>query len=743
MLFSSLILASPADAMPREISASLEQGVRRFTLDNGMVVILKEEPAVPLATVQFWVGTGSSHEQEYLGAGLSHLIEHMIFKGTPTRGPAEITQTISDVGGMINAYTSLDRTVFYVDLPAEHWTVGFDVLADAIQNASFPEDEWQREKEVIIREMAMYRDNPDSEISRMLLETAYRVHPYRVPVIGHEDIFRKIDRDDILRFFKRHYSPDNMILVIAGGIDADRTEALVRRQFHGFERRARAPITLPREPAQLGERLTRRHGPHRVGRMEQSWHTVSLEHPDAPALDVLAIVTGSGRTGRLVSRIVEQAKLAHNIDAWSFAPAEPGLFGITAVFDPEREAELRQAINDEVASWSTSAFSAVEVEKASRMVLNRTLNDLQTVHGRARSLASGEFYTGSPLFLQTYLDRLDQVTPAALTEVARRYLAPERRTVALLMPETAAAARPEIRPAPVMPEARRTQLSGGLTLLTMEDSRLPLVNIVMTFNGGLRYEQEDNNGITSMLADLLTRGSQRRNAAQVAEIVDNRGASFTSFAGQNSFGLRIHCLKDDAAAMMELLSDSLINPGLAAGEVEKRRAIQLAQIAQQYESPLFLAQENLRQMLFPDHPYRFIPDGRPAAVEKITKADLAQWHRLLVVSGNAVLAVFGDITHDQALSLPQSREWLAPKQQTIIMQGFPGIRINDPRADALDMLQQIMSGLSSDLVINIRDKEGLAYFAGALHRPGVDPGIFAVYAGIEQPALARVQELMA
>ncbi|MCA1809730.1 MAG: insulinase family protein, partial [Lentisphaerae bacterium] len=593
MLFSSLILASPADAMPREISASLEQGVRRFTLDNGMVVILKEEPAVPLATVQFWVGTGSSHEQEYLGAGLSHLIEHMIFKGTPTRGPAEITQTISDVGGMINAYTSLDRTVFYVDLPAEHWTVGFDVLADAIQNASFPEDEWQREKEVIIREMAMYRDNPDSEISRMLLETAYRVHPYRVPVIGHEDIFRKIDRDDILRFFKRHYSPDNMILVIAGGIDADQTEALVRRQFQGFERRARAPIT----------------------------------------------------------RIVEQAKLAHNIDAWSFAPAEPGLFGITAVFDPEREAELRQAINDEVASWSTSAFSAVEVEKASRMVLNRTLNDLQTVHGRARSLASGEFYTGSPLFLQTYLDRLDQVTPAALTEVARRYLAPERRTVALLMPETAAAARPEIRPAPVMPEARRTQLSGGLTLLTMEDSRLPLVNIVMTFNGGLRYEQEDNNGITSMLADLLTRGSQRRNAAQVAEIVDNRGASFTSFAGQNSFGLRIHCLKDDAAAMMELLSDSLINPGLAAGEVEKRRAIQLAQIAQQYESPLFLAQENLRQMLFPDHPYRFIPDGRPAAVEKITKADLAQWHRLLVVSGNAVLAVFGDITHDQALSL--------------------------------------------------------------------------------------------
>ncbi len=775
MLCASLTLSPPlaqsaaAQAPAGAFPDNMQDGLSSFTMDNGMAVILRTERAAPVVSIQFWVGTGSAHEQDLLGAGLSHLIEHMIFKGTPARGPAEISRAISDVGGMINAYTSVDRTVFFVDLPSANWLTGFEILADALQNAAFPEDEWRREKEVIIREMAMCRDNPDNEVSRLLLEAAYRVHPYRVPVIGYEDIFRRLTREDLVAFFQRHYTPDNIILAVAGNIDPEQAAASIRATFKDFARRPRAPQALPQEPAQISPRAVRRSGPHKVGRMEQSWHTVALEHPDAPALDMLAIVTGSGRSARLVSRVVERDKLAHRIETWSFTPAEPGMFGISAVFDPEHETALCAAVYEEIRAWQQGPFSRAETEKARRIVINRIMQEWQTAHGQARNLASGLFYAGDPLFLQTYLRRLNQVAPEDLGRVAQRYLAPAGRTSAILLPEAPPAAQPSIPPAVVVPTVQKTVLSCGLPLLTMENRRLPLVNICVALQGGLRYETPANNGISCMMAELLTRGSPGRSAEQIAELVDNRGGSFTAFAGQNSFGLQAQCLSEDAEIFMELLAEGLLNPVFDAPELEKRRSVQTAMIAQQRESPVFLAQQLLRQMLFPEHPYRFTPEGQAETVAQITVQDLRAHHARLVTGGNAVLAIFGDIAHDRAaalaekhlhaiargpgpavernataaaIKLPAARTQLAPKEQTIIMQGFPGVSLTDPRLEALNILQTILSGLSSDLMINIRDKEGLAYFAGAINRPGMEPGFFAVYAGIHHPALERVKQLI-
>lgn len=772
MLYSSFAFTAGAEAYGADASThNQNSGLSRFVLDNGMKVILLAERTAPVVSIQFWVGTGSSHEDELLGAGLSHLIEHMIFKGTPTRGPAEISRAISDVGGLINAYTSIDRTVFFTDLPAANWQTGFEILADALRHAAFPEDEWQREKEVIIREMAMYRDNPASEVSRMMLETAYRVHPYRVPVIGYEDIFRQLTREDLLNFFQRHYTPDNMILAIAGDIDIKAATEIIKTTFKDFARRPRAPLVLPPEPAQISPREDRRTGPHQVGRLEQTWHTVSLEHPDAPALDMLAVITGGGRSARLVNRAVERDKLAHSISTWSFTPAEPGLFGISAVFDPVQEDALCAAIDDEVRSWRQGLFTTEETEKARRIVLNRVLQERQTAHGQAQNLASGEFYAGDPLFTEHYLQRLNQVTPEDLQRVAQTYLTPHGHSRVFLLPQSAEAKPAEIPPATIMPTVLKTVLSSGIPLLTLENRRLPLVNICVALHGGLLHETPENNGITSMMAELLTRGSPGRSADKIADITDSRGGTFSAFSGQNSFGLQAQCLTDDVEIFMELLAEGLLRPVFEEAEIEKRRQIQLAMIAQQAESPVFLAQQSLRQMLFPlGHPYRFMPEGQLETVAHITAGDLRAYHTRMTVSGNVVLAIFGDIAPDRAaalaekyfrafpggprpalemaataaeIKLPNEQIQTVPKEQTILIQGFPGVALSDQRADALTMLQSILSGLSSDLMINIRDKEGLAYFAGAIHQPGVEPGLFAVYAGIQQNALERVKQLIA
>lgn len=264
---------------PVDVLKASNQGICRLVLDNGLIVLLKEDRSAPLVAMQFWVGAGAIHEDENLGGGLSHYLEHMIFKGTPTRGPGQISKEIADAGGDINAYTSNDRTVFHATLPAERWQVGLDVLTDAIFNPAFPEDEWEREREVILREYDMGEDDPNRVFNKLAWETAFRVHPYRVPVIGWRDILVTMTRDDLMAYHRRHYSPDNMILAIAGDRPLAELETTVRERLADIPRRARQPEGIPAEPTQLAERVGRKTGAYEITRIAWVFHATDLADP--------------------------------------------------------------------------------------------------------------------------------------------------------------------------------------------------------------------------------------------------------------------------------------------------------------------------------------------------------------------------------------------------------------------------------------------------------------------------------
>ncbi len=748
---------------------ALEQSnaqVQRFVLDNGMICLVKEDHSAPVAAVQIWVGSGAVHEDEFLGGGLSHFVEHMIFKGTPTRAPGAIMREASDLGGKINAYTAQDRTVFHLTLPARHWSAALDILADAVMHAAFPADEWAREQEVILREMAMGRDNPGRVVSELLWSTAYRVHPYRVPVIGYESVFRARTREDLLSYFHSRYTPDNMIAVITGDVPGPEVAARLRAVFAPFARRARRPVLLPAEPPQLAPRLARQSGAYEVARLSWAYHTVPLSHPDAPALDVLAALVGHGRSSRLVQALREKQKLVYEIDAWSAAPQDPGLFGVDAVFDPAREAEVLQAIQAEVDTWAARRFPQREIAKVRRQVLVSELASLQSMEGQANSLASGEFYAGNPRFAELYLRSINEVTAAQLQAVVRRYLTPENRSLAVLAPETAAPAAAAASAAVVKPPVKQA-LTCGVPLIVREDHRLPLVYVCAAVGGGLLTETPATSGITQLASDLLVRGTERRTAEELARRVEQLGASLTPFAGRNSFGLLGSCLAQDAEALLDLFSDGLLNAACPPDEVEKQRTIQLAAIQQQREQPMFIAEEALRQTIHRGHPYQGALEGRTESVKALTPDILRRHLQRHIVRGNLVLAIFGDITPARARllaernfknlrlgtspigplppaepQLPASLTLREPRQQTIVLLGFPGLRVADPRSDALALLDEMMSGLSSDLGTEVREKRGLVYYVGASNRPGLEPGMFMLYAGTRAGQEADVVRLM-
>ncbi len=749
---------------PIESLQAAQAGIRRVVLENGLVVLLKQDRSAPLVAVQYWVHAGSIHEGAQLGGGLSHYLEHMVFKGTAKRGPGQVSKEIADIGGEINAYTSNDRTVFHVVLPSAHWLVGLDVLTDAVFHPSFPAEEWEREREVILREVDMGEDDPMRVFSRLVNETAFRVHPYRVPVIGWRDILTTMNRDHLVAYHQRHYSPDNMVLCIVGDVPLDDMEAAVRAHMDHIPRTPREPVWIPPEPPQLAEQTGRKTGPYNVTRVGWVFHGTDLADADAPALDVLASVVGSGRSSILVKKFREEQRLVLDIEAWNYTPCEPGLFGITFECEPEQETAAVAALRAEVATWPQTLMDSVRIEQARREVLAGAIQNLATMEGQASTFATGEFYTGDPRFNETYLDLVQRVTPADLQRVAQKYLRPENGSLAVLAPTAEETAPPPTATTDDL-AIQLTTLPNGLRLLVREDPRLPMAYVAAVIGGGVLGETSGQAGISQLTAELLLRGTSAHSAAELASRLESRAVSLNAYSGRNTYGLNAAGLGEDLPLMLSTVAECLLDSQFPADELEKQRTFQLADIQRALEKPMAHAQQMVRDAFFPGHPYQYSSLGNEPSVSALTRDQVVAHHRRLLVGSNVIIAVFGNVDATAVAAqveaawatlptgsaptwpaLPQTvmesvqLEKELPFKQTVIVEAWRGIAAGDPREDALSVLADTLSGLSSDLFIEVRDKRGLAYYTGASQLTGPVGGLFMIYSGTTPAGRAAVCE---
>src|SRR5213075_1332974 len=276
-LKAAATMASPAISFPPNTA-------QRWTLANGLTLIVQEDRSAPVASVQAWCAAGSTTEDKHLGAGLSHILEHMLFKGTKTRSTNEIAQKIQDVGGYINAYTSFDRTVFWIDVPKDGIATAVDVLADAMVNSTLPTEEYQKEQEVIRREFAMGSDDPDRVVGLRLFATAYQRHPYRFPVIGEIEIYNQLTQEQVMQYYKTRYVPNILTFIVAGDVDAEKVRQQLTELFKPYPEQSLKPVFIPAEPPQLGLREVHQEFPTELTHLEFAWHIPEITNPDVPAL---------------------------------------------------------------------------------------------------------------------------------------------------------------------------------------------------------------------------------------------------------------------------------------------------------------------------------------------------------------------------------------------------------------------------------------------------------------------------
>ena len=736
---------------------------------NGLELVILEDDSAPVASVQAWVRTGSIHEGAWLGAGLSHFLEHMLFKGTATRGPQDFARGIQEKGGYINAYTSFEQTVYWVDIPAQNAAVAVELLADAVLNSTLPEAEFAKEQEVIRREFAMGNDDPDTIAGKQLFATAFAEHPFRHPVIGHRDLFDRLTRDDLHAYYRTRYAPNNVFFVIVGDVKADAIREQLGALFAPHARRPLPDVLIPREPVQMGRREQHTEFDTQLARLGLAWHAPEITHADIPALDLLAGVLGTGRSARFYRRLREGLALVHGVDAWCYTSSTAGLFGVDAVLDADKLDNATGEIQRMLDAVHTHGITPEELDKARRQFLSHHFHSLTTMRGKASSLGSNWLHARDVNFTHTYLAAVQRVTPDDLSRVARAHLTPDNLTVSSLIPAGTARKRTSSVTARRSGAVEKFTLSNGLRLLVREDDRLPLVSMVATFKCGLLAETSADNGIARLFARTLIKGTRTKSAEEIAQTIEATGGVLGTDSGNNSVSLSARVLQPDTRLGLELLADILLHANFPAAALDRERDAQLAAIKADDEEVTSAARNLLRARLFAGHPFAMPVLGTPATLASIKPDALTAFRDRHLTAANGVLSIFGAVSAREIRDLAESilaalprgvaslekipqphfpaasieAEAIMPKEQAVLMLGFPGVDIFSADALALELIDEACSDLGSRMFVRIREEMGLAYFVGSSNLAGLARGAFSFYAGTDPAKLAEVKAALA
>ena len=749
-----------------ELSFSRDQ-FRQFTMNNGLKVILEENKTSPVVSLQIWVKVGSADEKDE-EAGLCHFLEHMLFKGTEKRKVREAAREIESLGGTINAYTSFDQTVYHITMASRYAETGLDILSDAIQHSTLDSTELEREREVILEEIRRGEDDPSKRLFKQTLATLYHQHPYRRPVIGYEKTIRAIQRAEMVSFFKKWYVPNRMVLIVVGDFNINEMEGKVRNAFKEFKPSSESfPHRIP-EPSQKETRSIVSYGNLKETYLQIALPISSARDEDTPALDVLSQVLGGGESSRLVQKVKLEKGLVHSIYASSYTPKDPGALIIGATLPAENVERAVGAIFEEVNRLKTEGVTSEELHRVKVNIESNLIYDRQTVQGQAGKIGFYEVTSGDVQFEKEYMRRIALLQDKDIRRVLKKYFKSQQLTISILTPNEKAdyfktlslrASVEKLKAEEALVERHSSPfkivLDNGIRLIVKENPSLPLVTIQVSFLGGVRFEEEFQNGINSFLAVMVTKGTRNQSSLEIAKKVERMAGSLNGFSGYNSFGLTFTFLSQHFEEAFHLLTEVIRQPSFDREEMEKRRRLVLASIQQQEDELGRLVFKLFRKTLYEKHPYRMDPLGTLDSVQKITQNDLKEFYQRVALPENMVFTVVGDVNQNQvllavkkgfgdlkkeSLSTPsilqepplqtkRRAEIVKTKEQAHFVLGFLGISYHHPDRYALTVLEAAIAGQGGRLFSELRDKQSLAYALSFMAQPNLDPGFIGVYMG--------------
>lgn len=637
-------------------------------LANGLTIIVQENHAAPVATVRCAVkNTGSMHEGKYMGAGLSHVLEHVVAGGSTTkRTEDEIRELVDIFGGVTNAYTSINVTSYFIDCPSEYAETCIELIADSMQHVTFAEEEFDRELKVIQQELADGEVNRRRVMWKMLSETVYLESPARVPIIGYLDVLKQVTREQIMEFYREKYVPNNMIFAVVGDVDTEKVLAQVAMEYAGTPRGFEDDGVLPQEPQQVSPRFAMRQMDGNTVDIALAWPTVRLQDEEMYALDVLSYILAAGDSSRMVRDMQYEKQLVLSVGAGSYTPAfDRGYFAVRMSVLEDKTDEAINAALAHLYAMEDAPVTEQELQKAKKMKASELVFGRQTVQQAAEDVIHSYMSTGTPLFDEHYVEKIQQVTAAEVQAAAKKYFDPGKLSSVMIVPKGYRDPSVlDIRKQDAVSDVKLTTLDNGVKVLTRRMPQLPLVEVKVYMLGGNLADSRETAGRSALLCAMLDKGTEKMTAEQIAEYFDSIGGSISFSAGRNTISGSISVLKEDFAQATTVLSGCVLGPVFPEDKFQQMKTLMLGAIDRRAAEPRAELMEAFADALPATTPYNVVSGGKKETIEPLKPADLAAFYKELLVGDNVVVAVFGDISQEEAVELVQARFSAIPKRST-------------------------------------------------------------------------------
>lgn len=747
-----------------------------YKLEDGQTVIIKQVKSNPIVTIDTWVKTGSINENDQ-NNGVSHFLEHLFFKGTTQHPPGDFDKILESKGAETNAATSKDFTHYYITIPSKYFDLAMDLHADMLLNPLIPRKELEKERKVVMEEIAKDANNPNQKVSDNLINMMYTTHPYRRKVLGTNEIIGKISREEILDYYNTHYGPQNMITIVIGDVDPQHALTKVKEDFVTKPRKLTKNINKPEKP--LCEKLTKiDYQPVQGGYMLIGYRSANAFNSDTYALDVLSTILGEGRSSILYQSVKEQKQLAFSISASNATFREDGLFEISADFTPENADKLQKAIFDEIAKIQKDGVTQEQLQLAQSVIERDTHYDRESISNISSEIGYTTVLTDNPYYYEEYLNNIKKVTTSDIKRVAQDYLGENRSAVSIVLPESEKNAQANEKPkvehnAKLVKEVsgiQKYELDNGATLLLAPNDLNDIVAISIDIKGGEFLEKIP--GTSDLMSSVMLKGTKNYSSLELAQTLEENGIKISPSASADTFSIDVLTTKDQLAKTFELLNEVVNNATFDDYEIEKTKKNKLEAIKTAKDVPLTLALNEYKNSIFEGSVYSYGTKIFEKTLPKVQQNDILEYYNTIFNPKNIVISVNGNVGLNEVanpladiFSKPQTTMFnyneyaskIAPlNEPKNITQEIADLKtawliigwqtsgvMNQKDCAAMQVIDSILgSGMSSRLFRNVRDQEGLAYQLGSSYSPKILRGAFTMYIGTNPKTLELAKEKM-
>ena len=772
LLLGILLLPQLAAAAPQAAPANPSTSgndTMLVRLKNGLTVHIIRDSRFPLVCTRLFVGTGSANETAEQ-AGISHVLEHMVFKGTEKRPKGQVARDVESLGGYLNAATSFDKTWFITDMPAKHWKTGMDVVKDMAFHPSLDPAELEAEKNVIVSELKGGDDTPTRRLFEDLQVAGLAHTVYGRPIIGFEKTIRAVTADDLRAYIRTWYQPQNMMLLVAGDIDPKAVLAHAEELFGDLKNDTILPEPAPvqLEGAAGGPRVEVTYGPWNKVYLGIALPAPALGDQRSIDLDVLAYALGGDGTSQFYRKYRYEKQLVDSISVGNMSLNRAGLFYMVAQLDADKVEPFWQEFTRDLAALDAGKITPDVIERARFNYEDGMDRASETLDGLTSWKAAVQFELGGPRGEANVRHALAAVDSARLRQAQDLWLRPDQVRVRVLAPEKAKL--PDLDailqhnwPAPAVERQKAAaaaekvgkreivDLGQGRTVILQPDRTIPYVSLEILRPGGNALLKPADQGLAQLTAATLTDGCGTRDLDAMERFVAERAASLSASAGVQSFTVSLTGPARFNADYFALLGDLLHKPTFAEKDVRRQADTLKAALVRRQDNPMSFMGSKINGFLFPGgQPYGFDGLGTTENQDRFGPGDVqAFWKQQ-----NAqpwILSVAGDFDREKVLAFARSLPvptapavdvpqptWGADKrlplslpgrQQAHLLLAFHAVPLDHPDAPALMLLESVLSGQSGLLFNKLRDEQGLGYTVTAFYRSLPEAGFMAFYIG--------------